>query len=135
MKVRRDGIEGALRGAGRSALPAALKPRVMDAVELPAGGVTWRDRLWFSRGWRVAAAAICLAVVAGESLMTQRPPAEAATASPRVEREAAVQSGAEIGVPETEVERLAARVEFGPPGAQEMRPAALPAGLGPEQPF
>jgi hypothetical protein len=108
-----DDLEARLRGLREPDLPADLKGRVLAAVEL-APVVTWRDRVWFSTRWRVAAAALLLALLSADRwVMPPRPAGspdnDAATAADLQALEAV---GAEIGMPAGMMRRLGERGGF-----------------------
>jgi len=82
-------------------------------VEL-APVVTWRDRVWFSTGWRVAAAALVLALLSADRwVMPPRPAGspdnDAAIAA---DLQALETVGSEIGVPAGMMRRLGERGGF-----------------------
>jgi len=110
MSKPNDDLEARLRGLRGRDLPADLKARVLAAVEL-APVVTWRDRVWFSTRWRVAAAALVLALLFADRwvmlpLPVGSPDNDAATAA---ELEALEAVGSEIGVPAETMRRLVER--------------------------
>lgn len=60
--MNREEIEHRLRQARWPEPAAALRARVLAAVPIVDYRVTWSDRVWFSRAWRVAAAAAAGAI-------------------------------------------------------------------------
>jgi hypothetical protein len=117
-------IEARLRGIPASALPPRLKERVLQSADLPRDAVTWRDHVWYSRGWRLAAAAACLAVLAAEAWVAPPPPNGHQAAASQIEREALIETGKEVGLPASAMASLAVRVEFVPVTAWESRSEA-----------
>jgi len=60
-----DGIERRLGEVRLSAPSADLRARVLAAAApLVERRLTWSDRVWFSRGWRVAAASVIVVLLA-----------------------------------------------------------------------
>lgn len=108
-----DGLEARLRGLREPEPPAGLKARVLAAVELRPV-VTWRDRVWFSTRWRVAAAALVLALLSADRwVVPPRPggsPHNDAAAAAELQALEAV--GSEIGVPAETMRRLGGRGGF-----------------------
>lgn len=80
-------IETRLRQIAWSAPPADLRARVLTAVPVLSPPVSWSDRVWFSRAWRLAAVAVVLVAGAMEYLSA---PARLVipTASPQAAAEA-----------------------------------------------
>ncbi len=63
--MRIGSFEERLLGSAHSQPPVDLRGRVLAAAApLVRPGVTWSDRLWFSRRWRLAAAALFVSLVA-----------------------------------------------------------------------
>lgn len=103
-------IERRLR-QGRWPEPGAdLRARVLAAVPIVNRRVTWSDRVWFSRGWRVAAAAAVVAAIAIESLPGTTD-CTAFVAPPQAVAEAQMidATGREIGLPPNVAQALAHR--------------------------
>lgn len=44
-----------------------VRARVLSTATIPEGQVTWSDRVWFSRGWRLAAAMTVMVTLAAEA--------------------------------------------------------------------
>jgi hypothetical protein len=117
-------LNAGLASIERSELPGDLKRRVMGAARLPGADIQWRDRVWYSRGWRVAAAAALLAIVALDLLAPIRPVEDRNSEAVRLDdadRRAIVRDVEEIGLPADAVKRLLDRVEFVPLTAREPR--------------
>jgi hypothetical protein len=115
MSTPNDDLEARLRGLREPDLPADLKARILSAVELPPV-VTWRDRVWFSTGWRVAAAALVLALLSADrwivpSRFEHSPDTDPGVATELDGLEAA---GADIGMPAGMMRRLGRRGAFVP---------------------
>lgn len=87
-----------------------LRAGVLAAAPTMAHRVTWSDRVWFSRAWRIAASAAVVAAIAIESLpgTTDR---TAFVAPPQAVAEAQVidAAGREMGLPPNVVQALARR--------------------------
>lgn len=87
--------------------PADLRTRVLSAARVADAPVTWSDRVWYSRRWRVATAAAILSALVLASLpgadVTRFTPAANAPGS-----EAIDEIGAELGLPR-DVRRTLAR--------------------------
>jgi hypothetical protein len=122
---RLDDIETRLRQLPSPHLPDRLKQRVLGVARL-APAVTWRDRAWYSLGWRLAAAALLMAVLAADHWTIRGPTVGATFPSPAgvAELEGVTQAGVEIGMPEAAMRGLAARMEFVPLSARETRDQA-----------
>jgi hypothetical protein len=91
-------IEARTRQISWPAPPADLRARVLSAVPTTSLPVSWSDRVWFSRGWRLAAAAAVLTLPLLESMSgparSPAPPASAqAAAEARFVDETARQAG------------------------------------------
>jgi hypothetical protein len=61
-------IETRLRQVTWPAPPADLRARVLSAVPVTSAAVSWFDRVWFSRRWRLAAVAVVLVAATVEYL-------------------------------------------------------------------
>jgi hypothetical protein len=92
--------EGALRDAATTwTPPEPLRARVMGAAEPGIRpSVSWSDRLWFSRRWRLAAGATAVAMAALDFAFGGRAPSpvgphESARATAQAVDEAARQAG------------------------------------------
>jgi hypothetical protein len=53
-------VETRLRQVAWPAPPADLRARVLSAVPVTSPAVSWSDRVWFSRAWRLTAVAVVL---------------------------------------------------------------------------
>ncbi len=77
----RNSIERQMREAGRPEPPAALRAHVLAAaMPLVRRRSNALDRIWFSRAWRMTAAAVILGLVAADVAM-RRPSANVAVSS------------------------------------------------------
>ena len=87
-----------------------LRVRVLAVAPTVDHRVTWSDRVWFSRAWRIAAAAAVVAAIAIESLpgTTDR---TAFVAPPQAvaEAQAIDATGREMGLPPNVAQALARR--------------------------
>ena len=61
-------IENRLRQIPWSAPSADLRVRVLSAVPVTSPTISWSDRVWFSRAWRLAAVATGLVLAVLESM-------------------------------------------------------------------
>ena len=125
MSHRLDDIETRLRQLPSPDLPDGLKSRVLAAADLmPA--VTWRDRLWYSTAWRLAAAGLLLAVLAADHWTMRDSTSGAFVPAPAgvAELDAVTQAGVDIGVPEAAMRKLAPPMEFVSLSARETRDQA-----------
>ena len=97
--TRRDSVEERLRAARLPAQAASLRDRVLAAAcPRVQPRVAWGDRVWFSRGWRLAAVAVLFATVALDRISsvpgpTDGAPGPVAVQTARAAREAARQAG------------------------------------------
>ena len=108
--MTRAEIARRLRRARWPEPPVDLRARVLAAAPSAASSVTWSDRVWFSRAWRIAAAAALVAAIAMESLpgTSDR---TAVVAPPQAVAEAQVMdaTGREMGLPPNVSQALARR--------------------------
>jgi hypothetical protein len=110
MSDQPDNIETRLRRLSSPELPGNLKDRVLAAASLTPA-VTWRDRVWFSTRWRIAVAALVLALLSADRWVGPPRPAgppdtDAAAAA---ELQALEAVGSEVGVPAETMRRLVER--------------------------
>jgi len=108
--MTRADLERRLRDARWPEPAADLRARVLAAAPVLNQRVTWSDRVWFSRRWRVAAAA----AAAGAIAMFSLPDAADAirlVPTPQALAEAQVidEAGRDIGLPATVAQALAHR--------------------------
>ena len=61
--MKRSDIEDQVRQTSWPAPPPRLRDRVLSAAVVGAHPITWSDRVWFSRAWRLSVVAAALAVV------------------------------------------------------------------------
>lgn len=59
----RTEIEDRLRQLSWPEPSARLRDRVLSTAVVTAQPITWSDRMWFSRAWRLAAVGAALAIV------------------------------------------------------------------------
>ena len=123
--MTRGEIERRLRQSRGPAPAAELRARVLAAAPIVDHRVTWSDRVWFSRAWRIAAAAAVVAAIAIESLpgTTDR----AFVAPPQAVAEAQVMdaTGREMGLPSNVAQALARRAVAMAAHPPADRPASL----------
>jgi hypothetical protein len=89
----------------------ALRARVLAAAPTADHGVTWSDRIWFSRAWRIAAAAALVGAIGIESYPgpTDRTPFVAPLQA-AAEAQVIDATGREMGLPPNLAQALARRV-------------------------
>jgi hypothetical protein len=108
--VTRTEIERRLRQARWPEPAAELRVRVLATAPIVGHRLTWSDRVWFSRAWRMSAAAAVVAAIAIESFpgTTDR---SAIVAPPQAvaEGQAIDATGREMGLPPNVVQALARR--------------------------
>jgi hypothetical protein len=91
-------VESRLRQFAWPAPSAELRTRVLSAVPATSPAVSWSDRVWFSRAWRLAAIAAVVVLIALEQLAGPGGAVSRAVAAPipedvRVIAEAAREAG------------------------------------------
>ncbi len=110
MTVHRSDLEARLGELRRATLPAELEKRVLGAAAF-AAAPDWRDRAWYSWGWRLAAAAFVVALLLIDRWAV-RPPA---VPTDRAEVQTAADAAAlaePVGLSAAQVERLLSRVDM-----------------------
>jgi hypothetical protein len=89
-------------------LPAeTLRSRVLSAARATHQPATWSDRVWFSRGWRLAAAAVVVCAIGVEALPA--PAMESDGQFSEAEARAIADITREAGIPADVAETLASR--------------------------
>jgi len=78
--MRSRDLERRLREATWPEPSASLWARVRSLVVSPAPALSWVDRVWFSRAWRLSAAGVVVALVALEAWSIQAVPGRVAPA-------------------------------------------------------
>jgi hypothetical protein len=118
-------IESRLRQLPKAAVPGDLRRRVMAASTL-SPRASWRDRAWYSRTWRLAAAATLVALLAADRWSAGTFGVEMSGPGPAAVEESILVAavGVEMGMPEAAMARLTSRVEFTGLTAQESREQA-----------
>jgi hypothetical protein len=118
-------IERRLRQLPQPQVPGGLKQRVMAAASL-APRPSWRDRVWYSTPWRLAAAAMLVALLMADRWSAGAFRVEMAGPGPAAVEESTLVAavGVEMGMPEQAMARLTSRVEFAGLTAQESREQA-----------
>jgi hypothetical protein len=76
-----------------------LRQRVLSIAVTPPERITWSDRVWFSRGWRLGAAAAAVLVVALDQFAGASPSRVAPTARVVAEARAIEGLAIEAGLP------------------------------------
>jgi hypothetical protein len=104
-------IEGRLRRIAWPTPPAELRIRVLSAVPVTSAAVSWSDRVWFSRGWRLAAAAAVLVLAVLESMSAPtRSPAVPQSAQEVAEASFVEETARQVGLSADQAAALARRV-------------------------
>ena len=131
-------IETRLRQIAWPAPSADLRTRVLSAAPVTSPAVSWSDRVWFSRGWRLAAVAVVLVAATVEYLSG---PARSSVAveSPQAVAEASVieETAQQAGLSPVEATALArraaaakknarSRADFGGLALEELGPGGEP---------
>ena len=88
-----------------------LRDRVLSIAVIAQQPITWSDRIWFSRAWRLAAVGVALAIVLFDQLSSSTRPA-AYTPTPQVlaEAKAIDEAVREMGLSQEVAAALARRV-------------------------
>jgi hypothetical protein len=89
-----------------------VRQRVMAVAVARAEPLTWSDRVWFSRTWRVAAAAAVVVVIALDQLTGVTPQYVAPTPQVMAEAQAIEAMAREAGLSEQTAAWLAQRALF-----------------------
>lgn len=109
--LSRREIEGRLRRVTWPAPSSDLRDRVLSAAVVVSPPISWSDRVWFSRAWRLSAVAATLAI----GLLDQFSGAHrsvAFTPAPQTLADARVidETGRQLGLPPDVAASLAQRV-------------------------
>jgi hypothetical protein len=103
-------IEARTRQISWPAPPADLRARVLSAAPVTSPVVSWSDRVWFSRGWRLAAVAAVLILAVLESMSAPaRPPAVPASAQEAAEARFVDETARQAGLSPEQAAALARR--------------------------
>jgi hypothetical protein len=97
-----------------------LRDRILSAAPVVKRRVTWSDRVWFSRAWRLAAAATVVGVIGLDVLSDTRGVARFSPgAHALAEAQLIADTGRDIGLPADVASSLARRVLAAAPRAAE----------------
>jgi hypothetical protein len=123
--MKRVDVEARVSRIAWPSPPADLRARVLSAAPVRSPAVSWSDRVWFSRAWRLAAVAVVLVAGAMEYLSGPTR-SSAAAASPQAVAEARVieETAQHAGLSADEAAALARRA------ATAERPARSGSGFG-----
>ncbi len=103
-------IEDRVRQIPVPAPSASLRERVMATALVTAQPLTWSDRLWFSRAWRLTAAMAVLAIVVLDQLASvPRRPGFTVSAQVIAEAQVIEETGRQVGLPADVAASLARR--------------------------
>ena len=110
-EINRRDVEDRVRQIKWPAPSQALRDRVLSTAVVAAPLVAWSDRMWFSRGWRLAAVGAALAIVVLDQIAASpRPAAFATTPQALAEAQAIDEAGRQVGLPPEVAALLARRV-------------------------
>ena len=103
-------IENRVRQITWPTPPEHLRARVLSAATLAAEPITWSDRMWFSRAWRLSAIATALIVIVLDLQSSATRPAEPGpTPQALAEARAVEEIGRQAGLPQDAAALLARR--------------------------
>lgn len=126
--MTRSDVEHSLRQITWPVPSPDLRHRILSAAAVPRQPITWSDRMWFSRAWRLSAGAAALVIVALEYLAGP-PRATVVARPPQALAEARVvdETGRQLGLSSDVAASLARRAlsASARPRASEERVAAL----------
>ena len=92
-------IERAIRQVAWPDPAPDLRGRVLASARLAADGVTWADRIWFSRAWRLACAASVVGAIGVASLDTRGVDATVAGLPAQTEAQGVADVARTLGLP------------------------------------
>ena len=126
-----DEVERRIRQLSRLPLSPDLRDRVMAAARLRPAAASWRDRAWYSTGWRLAAAGAVLAALILDHLSAGLTPTAGGGPDRFAIEELAqiVRLGEESGMSPELASGLASRVEPLPLAARQPRTGDLSQAL------
>jgi hypothetical protein len=103
-------IENRVRQVTWPAPPEPLRARVLSAAAIAAEPITWSDRMWFSRAWRLSALGTALLVIGLELQSSAARPAEPGpTPQALAEARGVEEIGRQAGLPQDAAASLARR--------------------------
>jgi hypothetical protein len=103
-------VEARVREAVWPAPPAGLRARVLASAPVASPTVSWSDRVWFSRAWRLAAVAVVLVAAAVEYVSgPTRPAAPAVSARAVAEASVIEETAQQAGLSAEQAAALARR--------------------------
>lgn len=79
-------------------ISADVRARVMSTAVVPAGAVSWSERVWFSTAWRLTAAALVLLVLGWDQVATVTPERRNTSARLVAESRAIEDTAREVGL-------------------------------------
>ena len=108
--------------------PATLRARVLNESALVGPSITWSDRVWYSRVWRVSMAAAALIFISLNMLSNSARSSDLMmTSQTTAEARAIEETGRQIGLPADVSVSLARRVQSESGTSEIDRHAALAA--------
>ena len=103
-------IEDRLRQLSWPDPSAGLRDRVLSTAVVTAQPITWSDRMWFSRAWRLTAVGAVLAIIVLDEVAgSTRSAVFTATPQAIAEAQAIDEAGREMGLPPEVAASLARR--------------------------
>lgn len=103
-------VETRVRQVAWPSPPADLRARILSAVPATSLPVSWSDRVWFSRAWRLAAVAVVLVAAAIEYVSgPTRPAAPAVSARAVAEARFVDETARQAGLSPEQAAALARR--------------------------
>ena len=89
---------------------ASLRDRVLSTAVVTAPPITWSDRIWFSRAWRLTAVGAAFTIVVLDQMAASpRPAAFTATEQSLAEAQVIEEAGRQLGLPPEVAASLARR--------------------------
>ena len=98
--MTREDIEERVRQISRPAPSALLRDRVLSAAVVLEQPISWSDRVWFSRAWRLSAVGAAFAIVVLDQFSSSpRPAGLPATPQALAEAQVIDETGRLVGLP------------------------------------
>ena len=109
--MNRKDIENRLRQISRPEPSPGLRDRVLSSAVVGEQPITWSDRIWFSRAWRVAAVGAVLVIVVLDQVSgAPRRPDLPVSAHVIAEAQVIEETGRQLGLPPDVAASLGRRV-------------------------
>lgn len=108
--LKQTHVEDRVRQISLPAPSAQLRDRVLSIAATAQPSISWSDRIWFSRAWRVAAVGAALVVAVLDQLASStRPAAFTPSLQAVAEAKAIDEAGQQVGLPPDVASALARR--------------------------